>query len=71
MNHRTKKHPRYYAVIAYQLLSKRTDEYMANLLGISVRTYKEKINGYSDFTQAQGDIMAREFGKSKDEIFLT
>lgn len=68
---RVKKHERYYKIPAYQILSKRTDEEMAKILGICKRTYKEKIEGYSDFTSEQGKKLASIFGVSQDEIFLT
>lgn len=68
---RTKKHPTYYAIKAYQILNKKTDEEMAKVLGISKRTYTDKVNGYSDFTNTQGEILASIFHKTKDEIFLT
>lgn len=44
---------------------------MAEMLGICVRTYKEKIEGYSDFTSEQGKILSAVFGVSQDDIFLT
>lgn len=68
---REKIHPPYYAIKAYQILSKKTDEEMAEALGISKRTYTDKVNGYSDFTNTQGEILASIFQKTKDEIFLT
>ena len=68
---RTKKHPKYYALPAYQMLSRLTDKQVADHLGICVRTYKDKTNGYSDFTQAEGQMLSVLFGRSKDDIFLT
>lgn len=68
---RLKKHPKYYAIEAYQILSKKSDKDMAKLLGISTRTYKDRINGYSDFSCWEGETLAKLFGKSKDDIFLT
>ena len=68
---RPKKHDRYYKIPAYQILSKKTDDEMAKLLGVCKRTYKEKIEGYSDFTSAQGKILASTFKVTQDEIFLT
>lgn len=68
---REKKHKKYYRIPAYQILNKKTDEYMANALGICKRTYKEKIEGYSDFSSEQGKQLAVIFGVSQDEIFLT
>lgn len=68
---RNKKHDRYYAIQAYQILAKMTDKDVAKILGISLRTYKDKISGYSDFTSAQGKKLSQIFGVSQDEIFLT
>lgn len=68
---RRKKHEKYYKIPAFQILSKKSDEEMANLLGICKRTYKEKIAGYSDFSSEQGRMLSAIFGVSQDEIFLT
>lgn len=68
---RKKIHPQYYAIKAYQILSRMTDEQMAEKLGISKRTYTDKVNGYSDFTNMQSDVLVEIFHKTKDEIFLT
>lgn len=68
---REKKHPKYYALIAYQMLEKFTDDFMANFLGVTKRTYKDKVNGYSDFTPAEALAIAQLFKRSQDEIFLT
>ena len=68
---REKKHPKYYALKAYQMLEKLTDEYMANFLGVTKRTYTDKVNGYSDFTPAEALAISKLLNKSQDEIFLT
>lgn len=68
---RKKKHDRYYAIQAYQILAKMTDQEVASALGVSLRTYKDKISGYSDFTSAQGKKLSQLFSVSQDEIFLT
>lgn len=68
---RVKKHPQYYAIKAYQLLAKLSDEDMANKLGMSKRTYKDKINGYADFSSAEGIALSNIFNKPQEEIFLT
>jgi len=68
---RKKKHDKYYAIPAYQILCKKTDDEMSALLGICKRTYKEKIEGYSDFTSEQGRTLSAVFGVSQDNIFLT
>ncbi len=68
---RAKKHPQYYALKAYQLLAKLSDDDMAEKLGISKRTYKDKVNGYADFSSAEGIALANIFSKTQAEIFLT
>ena len=68
---RKKKHAKYYRIPAYQILSKKSDDEMAELLGICKRTYKEKVEGYSDFSSEQGKLLASILGVSQDEIFLT
>lgn len=68
---RERKHPKYYALIAYQMLEKLTDDFMASFLGVTKRTYKDKVNGYSDFTPAEALAIAQLFKRSQDEIFLT
>ena len=68
---RKKKHEKYYKIPAFQILSKQSDDEMAEILGVCKRTYKEKIEGYSDFTSEQGKILSSVFGVSQDDIFLT
>ena len=68
---RKKKHPPYYRIPAYQILRKKTDDEMAKELGICKRTYKEKIEGYSDFSTEQGKKLSSILEVSQDEIFLT
>ena len=68
---RVKRHEKYYKIPAFQILSRKTDDEMAEILGMCKRTYKEKIEGYSDFTSEQGKILSRVFGVTQDEIFLT
>lgn len=67
----TKKHPKYYAIPAYQILAQKTDAEMASLLNISVRTYRDKIEGWSDFSHTDSDILCKVFKKNIEEIFLT
>ena len=68
---RKKKHERYYAIPAYQTLSRRSNVEMAEILGVCVRTYKDKIEGYSDFTSEQGKLLSSVLGVSQDDLFLT
>lgn len=71
MNKREKKHPKYYAVKAYQMLEKLSDDDVADFLGITKRTYNDKVNGYSDFTPSEGLALATLLNKTQGEIFLT
>lgn len=68
---RVKKHPEYYAIKAYQVLAHKDFDYMASCLNVSVRTYKDKIFGYSDFSVTESEILAYELGRSKEELFVT
>lgn len=69
-NKRIKKHPKYYRIPAYQILQKKSDDEMAKALNMCKRSYKEKIEGYSDFTSEQGRTISKILGVSQDEIFL-
>lgn len=68
---RTKKHPEYFAIPAYQTLARKTDEEVAKELGISVRSYKDKIKGYSDFKQGEANVLSKVLQRSADDLFLT
>lgn len=68
---RPKKHPEYYAIPAYQRLARLSDEDVARYLGVTVRTYKDKINGYSDFSNTQGEMLARLLNQPQRNLFLT
>ena len=63
-------HPKYYAIDAYMILAKKSYHECADHLGISERTYKEKITGYSDFSAEQGRKLALFLNCSQSEIFL-
>ena len=71
MQKRTIKHPEYYAISAHMTLARRTYEECANLLGISTRTYKEKIRGFSDFSAEQGRRLSEFLGVTQEQLFLT
>lgn len=68
---REKKHPVYFALRAYQLLERLSDDDMADYLGITKRTYNDKVNGYSDFSPPQAMAIAKKLNRTQDEIFLT
>ena len=71
MNRRKLKHAKYYTIEHYAGLQKKTAEDCAKKLGISLRTYKDKISGYSDFTAVQAHILSEFLGVSQDSLFLT
>lgn len=64
-------HPEYYAVRAYQILARKTDKETAEALGISVRTYKDKRKGYSDFKPGEAALLCQLFNVSMDKLFIT
>lgn len=68
---RKKVHPPYYMIEGYQIIRQITDAFMADALGMAVRTYREKRDGYSDFTLPQAEKIAEILECSKDQIFLT
>ena len=71
MSNKAKKHPKYYAVKAYQILASATDEEMAQMLDMTVRTYNDKIIGFYDFNLSEAEKMSQRLHHSIDEIFLT
>lgn len=71
MRKREIKHPEYYAISAYMILAKKDDNECADLLSMSVRTYKDKIKGFSDFSAEQGRILSDFLGVTQEQLFLT
>lgn len=71
MEKRAIKHPEYYAISAHMTLARRSYEECADLLGISTRTYKEKIRGFSDFSADQGRRLSEFLGVTQEQLFLT
>lgn len=67
---RDKIHKPYYSIPAYQILAKLSDLEMAEALGITVRTYKDKINGISDFSASEGKMLSALLNVSQDQLFL-
>lgn len=63
-------HPEYYAIPAYMILARKSPEDCAEHLNMSVRTYKEKIKGYYDFTAEQGRRLAIYLNRTQEELFL-
>lgn len=66
----SKKHPFYYAIPAYQKLARMTNAEVAKELGITERSYYNKIHGATDFTVEQSMKLCALFGRSMDELFL-
>lgn len=64
-------HPPYYFLQAYQKQAGYTNEYMGSLLGMSGRSYLDKVLGWSDFTNQQAIKIAAVFSAPQDRIFLT
>lgn len=50
--------------------NKESQENMAKLIGVDVRTYQNKEKGITQFKQNEMFIIARYFNKKIDEIFL-
>lgn len=71
MQKRTIKHPVYYAISAHMTLARRTYKECADFLGVSTRTYKEKIRGFSDFSAEQGRKLSEFLGVTQEQLFLT
>ena len=66
-----RKHKPYYAIKAFQILARKTSKECAEILGISERTYWNKINGYSDFSIPEAEALAQFLGRKKlDDIFM-
>lgn len=68
---RQAKHPEYYAIKAYMILGKVSDDAICKSLGVNKRTFWDKVRGASDFTVAEAEKLSKALGRSKDEIFLT
>lgn len=68
---REKKHPPYYALKGYQLIKRISDERMAEILEICVRSYRDKRDGYSDFSIPQAQKISEVLDLPTEEIFLT
>lgn len=65
------RHSKYYAIPAYMALEKKSYADCSRYLEISERTFKDKVNGYSDFSAEQGRKLAVFLNRTQDEIFLT
>lgn len=67
---RKKYHLTYQSILGYQKISGYTDEEVSKALGYCVRTYKDKIYGYSDFSVRDAEILSNLFSVSKDALFF-
>lgn len=65
------KHSKYFTIPAFMILAKKTDKDCSELLGISTRTFKDKIKGYSDFTAEQGRQLSEFLEVTQEQLFLT
>jgi len=68
---KTKLHDAYYAVFPMLELKKITRAEAAKALGLSQRTFDDKVLGYSDFTLSQARIISSLLDAPQAEIFLT
>lgn len=68
---RERKHPEYYAIKAYEILARKSEQDCADRLGITLRTYQDKKKGFSDFSQSEGGILADFLNQSMEAIFVT
>ena len=69
---RKRRHEPYYAVQAYQILTNKSNKECADFLGISERTYWDKVHGFADFSLPEAAKLASFLQrKSVNDIFLT
>ena len=66
---RKKVHREYYFLRAWQKHKGYSDEYMASVLSCSVRSYNDKVLGWSDFSPLEGRELSRLFDISQDVLF--
>lgn len=69
MAKRIKVHPEYFKIKGYQILAQVSDEKAADALGMCTRTYREKRDGYGDFTLEQGRLLSELLGQSQETLF--
>lgn len=68
---RKKIHDEYFRVTGHQIIMDYSDRYMADQLSCSMRTYKDKIQGWGDFTALQAKKLSELLCTSQDELFFT
>lgn len=65
-----RKHDFYYAIPAYQILARKTSAEIAKELGITERSYYNKVHGMTDFTVEQSMKLCSILNRTMDELFL-
>lgn len=65
------KHKEYVFLTAYQKRKGLSDTEVAEILGISTRTYQNKVKGLSDFTLSEAIKLCETLEESKETLFLT
>jgi plasmid maintenance system antidote protein VapI len=65
------KHKEYVFLTAHQKRKGLSDAEVAEILGISTRTYQNKVKGLSDFTLSEAIKLCETLEESKETLFLT
>lgn len=70
-NKRLKIHPEYFRIKGYQIIHNISDYEMAEKLSCSVRTYRDKVNGWNEFSALQARRVSEILGVDQDTLFFT
>ena len=65
------KHKEYVFLVAYQKQKGLSDIEISRELGITTRTYKNKVKGLSDFTVSEANKLSELLDQTKETLFLT
>lgn len=65
------KHPPYYMIEGYAKLADYDFNSLAISMGMHVRTLQRKINGFSDFKEAESKKLSILLNQTRDALFLT
>ena len=68
---REKVHMPYMDILHYQHLARVSDKEVSDKLGYCVRTYKDKVHGYSDFSATDLLILSDLFKVPMDKLTAT
>lgn len=68
---RTKVHLKYFRVRGYQIIRDISDEKMAKELSCSIRTYRDKVHGWNDFSSLEARRVSEILNESQDILFFT